>query len=263
MRFDNFKQGQRCPECRVNNLSKRLRKETTEEIKEYVEQYGYKLISGEREKCNEKITLVCPNNHEWKTLLPSFKLGYRCMKCAIEYRAKIKTKTQEQFEKEVYLTTNGEYEVIGEYKKAMTKIEIMHNECGNVYFVTPNGFTSNKRRCPICNESKGEQEIRKWLNNNKVIFETQKEFTGLLGLGGGNLSYDFYLPNQNILIEYQGEFHDGSSGEYSRVNLDRQQEHDARKRKYADNNNMKLLEIWHYDFDRIQEILRRELLHSY
>lgn len=119
---------------------------------------------------------------------------------------------------------------------------------------------SLKRGCPYCNESKGEQRIREWLNENNIEYELQKEYDSLLGTGGGNLSYDFYLPKQNILIEYQGEFHDGSSGDYSRINLKTQQEHDKRKRDYAKINNIELLEIWYWDFDNIENILKHKLI---
>ena len=38
-----------------------------------------------------------------------------------------------------------------------------------------------------------------------------------------------------------------------------QQEHDRRKREYAEKNGYKLLEIGYYDYDKIEEILSREL----
>jgi len=76
-------------------------------------------------------------------------------------------------------------------------------------------------RCPECNYSKGEVKISSYYtdigfikiedNNYKILddvykekysyFIPQKEFDGLIGLKGGNLSYDFYLPNKyNLLI---------------------------------------------------------------
>jgi hypothetical protein len=111
----------------------------------------------------------------------------------------------------------------------------------------------------FCNESKGEKRAREWLKQNNIKFESQKEFNGLLGLGGGNLSYDFYLTAQNTLIEYQGEFHDGTANRQNDDEYRIQQEHDKRKREYALNNNIDLLEIWYWDFDRIEEILEMKL----
>jgi hypothetical protein len=115
-------------------------------------------------------------------------------------------------------------------------------------------------RCPECNNSTGEKRIREYLIQNNINFISQKVFVGLVGLGNGNLSYDFYLPDYNLLIEYQGEFHDGHNSKgnyYMKQNLKRQQEHDKRKREYAKVNNINLLEIWYWDFDKIEEILNK------
>ena len=78
----------------------------------------------------------------------------------------------------------------------------------------------------------------------------------MIGLKEGLLSYDFYLPKYNLLIEYQGEYHDGSVHKETKERFERQQEHDRRKREYAERNNIKLLEIWYWDFDNIEEILK-------
>lgn len=41
--------------------------------------------------------------------------------------------------------------------------------------------------------------------------------------------------------------------------FERQLEHDKRKREYAKQHNIKLLEIWYYDIDNIENILVKEL----
>jgi hypothetical protein len=122
---------------------------------------------------------------------------------------------------------------------------------------------SNRRdfRCPECDYSHGENSISEVLTFYKIYYISQKTFEGLVGLGGGLLSYDFYLPEYNLFIEYQGEQH----GKYisgfhkSKKEFKKQQEHDKRKKKYAEQHNIKLLEIWHWDFDNIKDILNKEL----
>jgi hypothetical protein len=113
--------------------------------------------------------------------------------------------------------------------------------------------------CPECSKSKGEKRIKDFFNLNVIDYISQKEFDGLIGLGGGNLSYDFYLSDYNLLIEYQGEFHDGSSGSYAKSKLKRQLEHDKRKKEYAHKNNITFLEIWYWDYDNIESILNKKL----
>jgi hypothetical protein len=116
------------------------------------------------------------------------------------------------------------------------------------------------RDCPKCSEPKGETRVKDWLNSKNIKYLQQKVFDGLVGINNGNLSYDFYLSEYNLLIEYQGNFHDGSGhNDYTKRNLKRQKEHDRRKREYATINNIKLLEIWYYDFQNIEDILQNIL----
>lgn len=83
----------------------------------------------------------------------------------------------------------------------------------------------------------------------------------MIGLGNGSLSYDFYLPDYNLLIECQGEQHEHycKGLHKTKKGFERQLEHDKRKREYAKQHNIKLLEIWYYDIDNIENILVKEL----
>jgi hypothetical protein len=116
--------------------------------------------------------------------------------------------------------------------------------------------------CPKCNKSKGEKRINEYFDNNNIYHICQKEFPNLLGLGNGQLSYDFYLSNYNLLIEYQGLQHEKycKGLHKSKEAFSIQQEHDIRKREYAQNNNINLLEIWYYDFENIEKILDKYLI---
>jgi hypothetical protein len=115
--------------------------------------------------------------------------------------------------------------------------------------------------CPECNKSKGEKRIKEIFDLKEIYYIPQKEFIGLIGLGNGNLSYDFYLPQYNLLIEYQGKQHQEYIKGFFKTKKDfeKQLEHDRRKKEYANKNNIILLEIWYYDFDKIEEILESEL----
>lgn len=255
---NNFIKGKRCPKCAGNahKTTKIFKKEIFDLVSN-----EYKVI-GEYLNTDTPILMkhsVCGN--EFKMIPDVFLRGSRCPKCAIENRALLRTKTTEDFRKEVKELTNGEYELIGEYINCREKVKLKHNLCGSIYEQSPSDFLSGCR-CAICFESKGEQAVRHWLENNHIKFEVQKEFNGLIGLGGGLLRYDFYLPNHNLLIEYQGEFHDCNGGKgtgYVKEVFPKQQEHDRRKKEYAEKNGIKLLEIWYWDFDNIEKILEKEL----
>ena len=136
-------------------------------------------------------------------------------------------------------------------------------------------------RCPECQYSKGEESISNYLIHKGFIkidqddFEQlidedkysnnyylpQMKYSNLSGLKGGLLSYDFYLPKYNLLIEFHGEQHEryilGFHESYD--DFLKQVEHDKRKCEYALNNNINLLVIWYWDYDKIEEILKREI----
>lgn len=244
----------RCPKCSGHI------KDSIEEIKRKI--FGligneYDVLS-EQYDFNNKITLKHNDcNHVFKMSPNNFiSRNQRCPKCAGN-----KKKTTEQFMKEVYLLVKDEYTILGEYINSHTKIKMKHEKCGHIWNIAPSHFL-NGNRCPFCNESKGEKRIREFLINNSIYFISQMEFDGLLGLGGRNLSYDFYIPKYNLLIEYQGEQHERYvKGFHKNKNsFKKQQEHDTRKQQFAEDNEIRLLEIWYRDFDNIEWILERELI---
>lgn len=198
---------------------------------------------------------VC--GHEWSVKPTNIiTVGSRCPKCF----AKNIKKTHKEFVDEVYELVGDEYAVLGTYVNMFTKIDMKHNACGHEYQVRPCDFKHRMTRCPKCKTSKGEQEISKVLDKYKIQYDTQQIYDGLVSDNNRHLSYDFYLPQYNLLIEYQGQQHeyavDWFGGEEKFI---RQQEFDRQKRDYAKSHNINLLEIWYYDFDNIENILTKEL----
>lgn len=153
---------------------------------------------------------------------------------------------------------------------------------GHEWMQTPNNRTNIKCGCPECNKSKGEEKINTLFikynfikikqndyDNSTSIdkitnkyFIYQSTFKDLLGIGNGLLSYDFYLPQYNLLIEYQGEQHERYIHGFhkSKKDFEKQLEHDRRKHEYAKNNNINLLVIWYKDFDSIEETLINNII---
>ena len=129
-------------------------------------------------------------------------------------------------------------------------------DCGNEVEVVAYSLISGKQASCGCIKSMGEYNIIQYLNNNDIEYEYQKRFDNLRGIGGGLLSYDFYLPKHNILIECQGQQH------YSPVDIfggeeqfQYQRQHDEIKRKYAKDNDYDLLEIGYQDYATAAEKL--------
>jgi len=132
-------------------------------------------------------------------------------------------------------------------------------ECGHEWGAIIYSRTCNNTGCPNCSKSKGETKISEFILKNNIKFKQHVKFNNLLGVGGRQLSYDFYLPNYNLLIEYQGQYHDGTANNQTEEEFIVQQEHDRRKKEYVQNENINFLEIWYWDFDNIETILQNEL----
>lgn len=165
-------------------------------------------------------------------------------------------KTGDYFKQELKEKLNEEYELIGEYKGTNKKTLFRHNDCGFIFENTPHQILQ-KSPCPKCKQfkSKGEIKIKKFLEKNNILYETQKRFKEL-----PRLSFDFYVPDVNLLIEYQGEQHFhlikhfGGDGKYKK-----QIKNDNLKRIFCKNNNYILLEIGYMEYNSIDIILDKWL----
>ena len=134
-----------------------------------------------------------------------------------------------------------------------TKLEIICPKCGNSFFTTPDNHWKGSG-CNICKVYQGEEKIKSYLIDRNIIFESQKTFDDLRDKR--KLSYDFYIPSKNLLIEYNGKQHYIKSFGMDSKQFHLQLHHDWLKRKYARDNNINLLIIsYKDDIDKILEYL--------
>ena len=90
-------------------------------------------------------------------------------------------------------------------------------------------------------------------NEMNIKYISQYKFKDLLG-DYSQLKFDYYLPEYNILIEYQGQQHYYSSeffGGEKKFQL--QQKYDNLKREYCKNNGYNLIEIPYWDYEKLDE----------
>ena len=214
----------------------------------------------------KKVWIKCQEHDyhdEYEVSCVNFTTGDRCSYCGNHKTHIFDSFGYKHFDKVLSWHPDNKISPFRVSPNSNKKYKFVCSDCDYVWLAQLTNISSG-RWCPQCNSSKGEKRINSWLRLNNIEFIPQKTFDGLLGLGGGNLSYDFYLPEYNLLIEYQGEFHDGTvTGSYRNLyDFDRQKEHDKRKREYAKENGIDLLEIWYYDFDSIEEILNIKFLYN-
>lgn len=248
---DSLYRGSGCAVCAGNK-----RKTTDEFIKEISKINKNIIILGKYINNATVIKAKCKIcGHIWYPIPSSLTSSKNsCPRCAKE---SLRLTNQE------FLTrlnkVNNKIKPMEVYNGIDTKIKLKCLKCNNAWYATPYHIL-NHRGCPKCNESKGEKKIARILKHCNIKYVQQVKYNDLRGVGNGLLSYDFYLPTYNLLIEYQGQYHDGTAGNQTEEQFKIQQEHDKRKRKYALDKNIKLLEIWYWDFDNIEQILESRLL---
>lgn len=263
----HFKRGQRCTNenCLHNRWSNSCMNSSGfyEAFKQYEDSYeivseynGYKTNMEFKHKvCGCKFQMT-PNSF-FNTINNVY--GIKCPNCLRQAIHNNRVKTKEQFQQEIDLISNGEYVVLGEYINSVTPILMKHLLCENTWSAKPGNLLEGTG-CPYCKRSRGERVIDGYLTRNNILYKPQIKFDDLFGTGGRLLSYDFYLPDYNLLIEWQGRQHK-ECVEYfgGQEQFEIQQEHDRRKREYAKSHGIKLLEIWYWDFDNIETILEQTL----
>ena len=241
VRPDNIIHGKGCPECAKENRIKNNRMAH----EEYVEQLFTKnpaiKVIGKYVNARTPILHKCIiDNYEWMTTPDKTLRGRSCPKCAGNIK-----KTHEDYVCEMSLV-NPNIEVIGQYIDAKTPI--LH-KClidRNTWYVRPNDILMGKG-CPLCAESKGEKAVRLWLDKHNILYVCQKTFKNCKNTR--MLPFDFYLPEYNICIEYDGEQHfepvdfANKGKEWANKQFDIRRKCDKIKTEYCENNNIKLFRI--------------------
>ena len=250
----NLLQGQGCPKC-----VGKIRNKTTEYFINELKQINDNIeVLGEYKGVDIRIKVKCiKDDYEWETTPHSLLSGTGCPKCS-----GVKRKNTEEFKQEIKLI-NNDIKILGEYVNSSTKIKCKCKVDGYEWSVTPSHLL-NGVGCPKCNESKGEKRVAKYLDSRNIEYERQYKFNDCRSKN--KLPFDFYIPSKNIAIEYDGEDHymiifRSKNNTYERAfnKFVGTKVRDTIKTKYCKDNNIKLIRIPYWDFDRIEEILKEEV----
>ena len=250
----NLLSGKGCPKCYEN-----IKKLTHEEFINRMKEINNNIEVLEEYTDNKtKIKCRCKKDgYEWEVIPNSLLRGIGCPKCAGKNK-----KTTKDFKQEIK-EINDNIEILGEYVNARTKIKCKCKIDGYEWETRPDNLLGGKG-CPKCNESKGEKRIGKYLDSKNIEYKSQYKFNDCRSKF--KLPFDFYIPNLNIAIEYDGEYHYmiiniGKNDTYERA-FNRFVEgkiRDTIKTIYCKENNIKLIRIPYTEYDNIEKILEKEL----
>jgi len=197
-----------------------------------------------------KIKIICPKHGIFEQTPNSHLGGGGCLVCVGKYLDK------ELFIKKANKIHINKYN----YSKVVfinSKSKVIINcPVHGDFKQTPNGHL-RKQGCPLCNTSKGEVEIILFLNNYNIKYIRQYYFNECKNLY--KLYFDFYLPEYNILLEFDGEQHFRSVDYFGGNDaFTKTQTRDKIKTNFAKENNIKLLRIKYNE--KIFDILKKTLL---
>lgn len=170
-----------------------------------------------------------------------------CLTCSNTHSTKFKDLTNQEFGLLKVLKLDND-------NRKRENHWICECECGSVSSVRASHLVSgNTQSCGCMKESHGEFKIKQLLIDNNIVFEQEKTFPTCKFPNGWHARFDFYIPNQNYLIEFDGEQHYkfSNNGWNTRDNFLKVQERDAFKDQWCVDNGIKLIRIPYTKLDSL------------
>ena len=239
---------------------KLMEERNTEKVTKICEEHGYTLISISDNYTTAKnclVTFSCPIHGEQTSTMMQLLAGYYCKECGEIKRTSAKKLSQEKLIATIEADGNRILNP-NDYRNCGTRNLKIQCACGNVFTTSYNHYTNmGIDRCKVCSssESKGERAIRRYLEDNNINYIAQKSFDDCKDKH--RLPFDFYLPDFNTAIEFDGLQHFKpihGNDVYLLTVL-----HDQIKNIYCSNNRIELMRIPYWDEKNIVRILDNRL----
>lgn len=181
--------------------------------------------------------------------------GQGCIECGKEKLSQQHTLSQEEFEKMIRIV-NPDIEIMSEYKGMEYDITVRCKKCGYVWILNAQSLKSNGTRCKKCSYTyKGEDRIVEILQNLNCEYIHQYKFQDCKDVR--LLPFDFYLPDYNLCIEFDGEQH--YKPKFGEESFRQTQKHDKIKNEYCKSHNIELLRIPYWDGSNSEQIIKNKL----
>lgn len=237
---------QGCPICHYN--STRIK---DDEFKERAKANKNVDVIGEYINSKTKIKVQCVYCKKYFYTRPdSILQGRGHGSCILKNLERKPLKSQEEFIKQLNMV-NDKIIPLDTYIKGRNKMNFKCLICGKTWSTRVDHILFDKSGCPYCKKSKGEQRVEQYLIEHNINYDKQHRFSDCKDKRG--LPFDFYLPDYNSCIEFDGEQHERPA--YGEKSFLQTILHDAMKNNYCKWNNINLIRISHTDFDNIEIIL--------
>ena len=137
-------------------------------------------------------------------------------------------------------------------------------DCGNYHKVSSDCLLRGKTMsCGCIGSSRGEDVLKQLLTSLNIKFFQEQQFNDCINdKTRRQLRFDFYLPEYNICIEYDGQQHYKDIKGWADT-LEDIQYRDAIKNQYCKKHNMSLIRIPYWDYDRLNVQYLMSLIESH
>lgn len=137
-------------------------------------------------------------------------------------------------------------------KKKLFKVKCIL--CNNVFTTSVRYIIANGNTCGCNRSSNGEISIENYLNDKNIRYIKEKKFKDLVYKG--QLRLDFYLPDFNIAIEYDGIQHYKRIDWFEKdISFEEIRNRDSAKNKFCYDKGISLIRIPYFNYDQIDIIL--------
>ena len=243
----NRKQG--CPECGKIKIGDTFRSNTLDFIKKSREEHGdkYDYSFVDYKKNTLPVKIICPIHGEFEQLPQHHLAGSGCHECGKESALRAHTFDNDDFIRKSKETHGEKYDYsLVNYTVSTDSVDIICPKHG--VFSQQAGSHMRGAGCPNCQESRGEMYISNILNDFGIKFLRQHKFKDCRGDKGKKycrrLPFDFYLPDYNTMIEYDGRQHFEPVSKFGGVvGFKKLRRNDEIKNEYCRKNNIKMVRI--------------------
>lgn len=229
----------------INSLLKTKDLFINESILIHGNKYDYSKVN--YKNTDRKVIIICPTHGEFKQNPSSHIRGSGCNKCGLIKKAISKTFNTNMFVQKAKEVHKNKYDYFKSvYTKNKNKLIITCLIHGDFFQIAADHL--NGHGCKFCGAYKNEQLVAEFFDEKNIAYMNLRIDLNI----NGEIKRcfpDFYLPQYNMFIEYNGRQHyepvifQKETVDISHDRFEKQLQRDFALREFCKNNSVELLEI--------------------